>query len=313
MPKPEGEKVMTMKEAVEKFIHDGDTVWLGGLIHCQPHAAQHEIIRQGKRNLTAIALVTDLICLVAAGLVKRIISSYTSAIQYRSYDESLPKLSEDKGAPVELEEYSNFGISMRLLAGSLGVPFIPTRTLLGSDFMKVSPNIKVMECPYTKQRVALVPALNPDVAVIHSQRADPLGNVQRWGVLGVDDVTANASKRVIASVEEVVSADVIRHDPNRTIVPSFKVDCVVEEPWGAHPWNVVGFYDLDPVFFLQYSPPIREKIETYMEEWVYGVKDRQEYIRKYARTFGKDRLEELRVKMPIFSGQVNYGISAKRR
>ncbi|MEM2385256.1 MAG: CoA-transferase [Candidatus Bathyarchaeia archaeon] len=310
------DKVMTMKEAIKKFVNDGDTIWLGGINHHQAMAAMHEIARQKKRNLTLIGLILDASVLFAAKCVKKILLSFSNAVRYRSYENSLIKLCEDEGIHIEIEEYSNFALSLRLLAGSLGIPFIVTKTLLGTDYLKVNPNIKVIECPFTGEKLLALPALNPDVAIIHVQRSDHAGNAQKWGMIGADDIAAKAAKKIIVSCEEIVEPDVIRRDPNRTIIMGFRVNAVVEEPWGAHPWFVYGYYDVDFPFLSRYIiPPEKgdylEIIRNYMNEWVYGVESRREYIEKYIKVYGRERLESLKIKHKISSGEVNYGYTGE--
>jgi len=305
-------KVMSMKEAVKRFVKDGDVIWVGGVNQHQALAAMHEIARQKIRNLTLVGLITDSTVLLAAKCIKKVLCSFVGPIRYRNYNDSLIRLCADEGVFIEVEEYSNFSLAMRLLAGALGIPFITTKSLLGTDCLKVNPNVKIIECPFTGEKLVALPALNPDVAIIHVQRSDPFGNAQKWGIIGADDVAAKAAKKVIVSCEEIVDPDVIRRDPNRTIVQGFRVNAVVEEHWGAHPWFVYGYYDVDFPFLGNYLiPPEKggylEVINKFMEEWVYGVENRREYIDKYIKTYGKERLEALKIKQVVSSGEVTYG------
>jgi glutaconate CoA-transferase subunit A len=305
-------KVMSMEESVKKFVKDGDVIWLGGVNQHQAIAAMHEIARQKIRNLTLVGLITDAAVLLAAKCIRKVLCSFIGPIRYKRYDDSLIKLCADDGVFVEIEEYSNFALAMRLLAGSLGIPFITTKTLWGTDCLKVNPNIKFVECPFTGEKLVALPSLNPDVAIIHVQRSDPFGNAQKWGIIGADDIAAKAAKKVIVSCEEVVDSDVIRRDSNRTLIQGFRVNAVVEEPWGAHPWFVYGYYDVDFPFLVKYLMPPKEggyleAINKFMEEWVYGVANRREYIDKYIKIYGKEKLEALKIKQTVSSGEVIYG------
>ena len=186
------------------------------------------------------------------------------------------------------------------LAGALGIPFIPTRTFLGTDFLSEDcithpggwlrdKKYQLVECPFTEEKVVLLPALNPDVAMMHAQRADVEGNVQAWGAFGDSKWALWAGKKVIVSVEEIVATEVIRSDPNRTIVPSFKVSAVVHEPFGAHPGVMTGYYDMDFSFRTEtmgmYSD--RASCDRFLDEWVYGVQNRREYIEHYIQKLGR--------------------------
>lgn len=295
-----------MQEAVDRFVPDGATVAIEGFTAFICFAAAHEIIRQKKQNLTLCRLTPDLVYdqMVAAGIVEKLIFSYLGnpgvgslhCIR-RAVEKGLPR-------PLQLEEYSHFGMVGRYMAGASKLPFFPLRSYSGSDLPVANPRISFVESPYGDGPIAVVPPLNPDVAFIHAQRADVAGNTQLWGLLGVQKEVAFASKHVVVVVEEVVSEDIIRADPNRTLIPGLIVDAVVEEPYGAHPSYVQGYYDRDNDFYLSWDPVSRdvEKTAAWLDEWVYGVADRAAYLQK----LGDERLRKLEPGDYRAAG-VNYG------
>jgi glutaconate CoA-transferase subunit A len=207
-------------------------------------------------------------------------------------------------APLELEEYSHFGMVGRYFAGAYRLPFFPLYSYTGSDLPRVNPRIQFVESPYGDGPIAVVPPLNPDVAIIHAQRADVHGNTQLWGLVGAQKEVAFAAKHVIVVVEEIVDEEVIRSDPNRTLIPGMIVDAVVHEPYGAHPSYVQGYYDRDNDFYLRWDEISREESSTraWLEEWVYGVRDRAEYVQK----MGPETWERLKPAQ-AWSRPVNYG------
>jgi glutaconate CoA-transferase subunit A len=299
-----GSKVTTMREAVAAHVHDGDTVVIEGFTHLICFAAGHEIIRQRRRDLVLCRLTPDLIYdqMIAAGCARKLVFSWAGNPGAGSLH-AFRRAVEGKGAPaLELEEYSHFGMVGRLCAGAARLPFWPMRNYMGTDLPAVNPRIATVECPYTGERLATVPALNPDVTIVHAQRADTQGNTQIWGLLGVQKEAAFASARVIVVVEELVDEQVIRADPNRTLIPGLAVDAVVVEPWGAHPSYAQGYYDRDNEFYVQWEAISRDPaaLERYLDKFVYGVRDRAEYA---ARCGG---LERLRADARVCAG-VNYG------
>jgi len=294
-----------MRDAVAGFVHDGDTVVIEGFTHLICFAAGHEIIRQGRRNLTLARLTPDLIYdqMIAAGCVRKLAFSWAGNPGVGSLH-AFRRAVEGKGpAPLEIEEYSHFGMVARFSAGAARLPFWPLRNYMGTDLPRVNPRIRTITCPYTGERLATVPALNPDVAIVHAQRADAQGNTQMWGLLGVQKEAAFASQRVIVVVEELVDQSVIRSDPNRTVIPGMIVHGVVVEPWGAHPSYAQGYYDRDNDFYLAWEPISRDpdKLARYLDEFVYAVPDRAAYVRKQPGLTARLRAEER------FSGGVNYG------
>jgi glutaconate CoA-transferase subunit A len=299
-------KLTTMHDAIATYVHDGDTVAIEGFTACICFAAAHEIIRQGRRDLVLCRMTPDLIYdqMVAAGCARKLVFSYLGnpgvgplhAIR-RAVEKGIP-------APLELEEYSHFGMVARYIAGAYRLPFFPLRSYVGSDLPKVNPRIRFVESPYGDGPIAVVPPLNPDVAIIHAQRADVNGNTQLWGLLGAQKEAAFAARHVIVVVEEIVDEEVIRSDPNRTLIPGLVVDAVVHEPYGAHPSYVQGYYDRDNDFYLRWDEISRDEAATraWLEEWVYGVRDRAEYVEK----IGRETWERLKPAQ-AWARPVNYG------
>jgi glutaconate CoA-transferase subunit A len=293
-----------MRDAIAAHVHDGDTLVIEGFTHLICFAAAHEIIRQRRRNLTLCRLTPDVVFdqVIAAGCASKLVFSWAgnpgagSLHAFRRAVEANPRT-------LEIEEYSHFGMVARFSAGAARLPFWPLRNYQGTDLPSVNPMIRSVECPYTGEPIATVPPINPDVTIVHAQRADAEGNTQVWGLLGVQREAAFASKRVIVVVEELVPESVIRADPNRTIIPGMIVDAVVVEPWGAHPSYAQGYYDRDNDFYVAWDDISRDasRLQAYLDEWVYGVADRGEYVRRQPSL-----IERLRAR-PAMSGEVSYG------
>jgi len=295
-------KVTTMKKAIEEHVSDGDFVYIGGYICRPPFGAIHELVRQGRRDLTVTRSNTadDFDILIGAGVVKRFISTFLSLGFYglgRCFRRSI-----EKGIPhrIELEEYTNLSLPMMLMAGSMGMPFVPVRDMAGSDILNIKSfmgdgKYKIIDDPFGGGKTVVVPALKPDVAVIHVQQADENGNAQMWGIGGDCQVGANAAGKVIVSCERIVSREVVGKDPSRTIVPDFKVAAVVEEPFGSHPGYTPGFYDVDFTFANLYKnkSDTVEGFSEFLDEWVYGVSDRNEYTQHYIKKFGYSAFRKL--------------------
>ena len=294
-----------MDEAIRRFVHDGDVIVIEGFTHLICFAAAHEIIRQRRRDLTVCRLTPDLIYdqLIGAGCVRRLVFSWAGnpgagplyALR-RAVEQGIPN-------SIELEEYSHYGMVARLTAGAARLPFYPLRNYMGSDLPRVNPQIKTVTCPFTGEELAAVPALNPDTAIIHAQRADENGNAQIWGLIGVQKEAAFASRNTIVVAEEIVSESVIRSDPNRTLIPGLIVNAVVHEPFGCHPSFAQGFYDRDNDFYVRWREISQNEalLNKYLEEWVYGVRDRREYVERMGADI--DRLKA----RPQYCEPVNYG------
>ncbi|MFA5309816.1 MAG: CoA-transferase [Dehalococcoidales bacterium] len=271
-------KVMTMKEAVARFVKSGDILFLSGMQHGEPAAAVHEIVRQKIDHLTLVsALTATSNLLLGEGLLDKAITAYFNQ-DLHSY--VVVKAKAMNRLPV-FEEISHFGLSAALMAGQMGVPFLPIKSQIGSDLAKYNKNLTTMKCPFTGQPIGAIRAINPDTGIIHVQRADKDGNAQKWGTMGVDMEGINASRKIIVTTEKIVDGDVIRRDPNRTIIPSFRVSAVVEQPFGAHPMHLAGCYSGDMWGYYFDTGP-KENYDTYVEKLVYGVKDWEEYLKKRA-------------------------------
>ncbi|MBI3454775.1 MAG: CoA transferase subunit A [Candidatus Rokubacteria bacterium] len=302
-------KVLTLAEAVRRHVPDGAAVALGTALECLiPFAAAHELIRQRRRDLTLIGPISD-ICfdqLVAAGCARRVVAAWVGNVQHgsgygfrRAVEQGVPRR-------VEVEDHSNFTIALGLEAAALGVPYLPTRTLLGSDILARNPRLRAAPCPFTGAPLVLVPALAPDVAIVHVQRADADGDCHAWGPTGVSAAAGKASRTVIVVCEELVPPDVIRSDPNRTLVPGFLVTAVVHLPWGAHPSPVQGYYNRDHAVYADYHrrSATAEGAEAWLRECVLDVPDHAAYLRK----LGRERLDRLRPRASRLAAPVEYGV-----
>lgn len=276
-------KVMTAKEAVQKYVSDGDVVGIGGqsIGRCSM-ALSHEIIRQQKSNLTLVgcnmAMHMDL--MVGAGMVKRTESGtgnlerYGTSFQWR-------KAIEQKS--IEVEDYSHLSMSLRFLAGSLGLPFIPTKSMLGTDLAKQnSNNIRTGTDPWnTSKSVLLLKACNPDVSIVHVQKADSLGNAIIEGFSTHEPEMIKASKSVILSCEQLIDTEVIRQNPEMTTIPYIFVDAVVVQPWGAYPTSTYKFYEHDDPHIRYYqsiSKSNEQEYKKYLSQNIYGCADFDSYL-----------------------------------
>jgi glutaconate CoA-transferase subunit A len=298
--------VTTMHDAIAELVRDGDTVAIEGFTHLISFAAGHEIIRQRRRDLTLARMTPDLIYdqMIAAGVARRLVFSWLGNPGVGSLH-AIRRVTEGDAASLEIEEYSHFGMVARYTAGAARLPFFPLRSYFETDLPAANPLIRPIESPYGDGVVYAVPPLNPDVAIVHAQRASAAGDTQVWGLLGCQKEAAFAAERVIVVVEELVDEAVIRADPNRTIIPGLIVDAVVVEPWGAHPSYVQGAYDRDNRFYREWDTISRaaETTEAWLADWVYGVDDRAAYAEK----LGPERLAALRPSGPAPSGSVDYG------
>jgi len=296
-------KLTTLSEAVKNHVHDGDLLYAAGFTHLIPFAAGHEIIRQKKRELTLARATPDLVyeMMVAAGCAKKVIFSYMGNPGVGSLRFVRAELEAGR---LEWEEYSHFAMISRLQAGATGLPFIPMNPTAAIDLELVNPNYKTVLDPYSGNAVVVVPALKPDVAIVHVQRADAEGNAHIWGILGEQKEAAFAASRVILTAEEIVPEEVIRSDPNRTMIPGFVVDAVCHVPFCSHPSYTQGYYDRDNEFYLAWDEisKTREAVSSWLDEWVFGVNDRQEYWDKLGPAVHE------RLKIPErWSVPVNYG------
>jgi glutaconate CoA-transferase, subunit A len=284
-------KVMGLDAAVGRHVPDGSTIFVGGFGQCIPFAIAHEIIRQGRRNLTLCRSGADILfdLLIGAGAVRKVVFGYLGnpgiglAHAFRRAAEA--------GA-IEIEDWTNFAMVLRLQAGALGVPFLPAAILLAGDMPPPALNLRQVVCPYTGEVLAAIPALRPDVAIVHAQRADAEGNIQLWGLPGDTVEGARAAKTIIATVEEIVPRERVRADPTRTVIPGFRVAAVCPVPWGAHPSYVHSYYGRDDAAYYEYDRLARSdaSLQAYLDEWVRGPAGWQGYLDK----LGPERLARLR-------------------
>lgn len=296
-------KIFSLSEAISRYVRDGDCVYAAGFTHLIPFAAGHEIIRQGRKNLVLARATPDLIYdqMVAAGCARKVIFSYMGNPGVGSLRFVR---AETEAGNLEWEEYSHFGMISRLQAGATGLPFMPMNPTAAGDLERANANYQTVTDPYSGRQVVVVPALNPDVAIVHVQRADAQGNAQIWGIIGEQKEAAFAASRVILTAEEIVPEEVIRSDPNRTLIPGFIVDAVCHVPYCSHPSYTQGYYDRDNAFYLEWDEisKTREGLQAYLDEWVFGVKDRSEYWDK----LGSQVHERLKVGSRP-SAMVDYG------
>ena len=299
-------KVATMRDAVADLVRDGDTVAIEGFTHLICFAAGHEIIRQRRRDLTLARLTPDVIYdqMIGAGVASKLVFSWLGNPGVGSLHAIRRRIEAADPEPLEIEEYSHFGMVCRYTAAAANLPFFPMRSYYESDIPTANPRIVPMTSPYDGTEVFVVPPLRPDVAIVHAQRADRDGNAQVWGLLGCQKEAAFAADRVIVVCEELVDGAVIRRDPNRTAIPGVVVDAVVEEPFGCHPSYAQGYYDRDNRFYVAWDEIARDpaSLETWLREWVYDLGSHRDYVEK----FGVAAREALRPG-PAPSGEVDYG------
>lgn len=279
--KPKGlvDKRMSEAEAVSRFIHDGDYIGteLYGTVRC-PMSLVNEIVRQGKKDLRIAGQgVFELDMLLAAHLVKALDITYIGLEVY-GVSECLRREVES-GRVETCVDWSNAGITWRFKAAAMGVPFLPVRSMLGSDTLKYSA-AKVVQCPFTGDPIALLPALILDVGLIHVHRADKYGNAQIDGISGFSAEMARASRRLIISAEEIVDSEFIRQKPDRTVIPYFLVDAVVEAPFGSHPGEMCYLYRRDEPHIKSWVEASKEEATTqaYLHRYIYDLKDHQQYL-----------------------------------
>jgi glutaconate CoA-transferase subunit A len=296
-------KVVSMREAVAAHVHDGDTLAIEGFTHLVSFAAAHEVIRQGRRGLTLSRLTPDLVYdqMVSAGCASKLVFSWLGNPGVGSLHAIRRAI---EAGELEIEEYSHHGMVARYAAGASRLPFCPLRSYDGSDLATVNPQIRRVASPYGGEVISVVPPLNPDVTIIHAQRADADGNVQAWGIVGVQREAALAARRVIAVVEELVEPSVIRDDPDRTLLPGIVVDSVCVEPYGAHPSFAQGYYDRDNAFYRDWDAISRDpgRLSAWLDEWVLDLDGRAAYLDR----LGPDAIASLRPE-PRPSGSVDYG------
>jgi glutaconate CoA-transferase subunit A len=298
-------KLLTLSEAIRRFVPDDSSVAMGlSLESLIPFAAAHEIIRQRKQNLCLIGPISDILFdqIIGAGCVRQIKAAWVGNVITGSGYNFRRGIETDA---LKIEDHSNLTLAMALRAGAMGVSFIPTRTALGSDLFKTNSGLKTMICPFTADRLTAVAAINPDVAIVHVQRADEYGNAHTWGSLGVIRDACLASHHVIITAEEIVSPDLISADPNRVLTPGFRVSAVAHRPWGGHPSPVPGYYNRDHQAFIDYRNASRTPrlYADWRKRWVDIVHNHQDYL----ELLGPDRVAGLAIKNHVYSETVDYG------
>ena len=306
-------KQMTMRQAIAELVPDGSSVAMGlQLEQMIPFAAGHEIIRQKKRELRLIGPISDILFdqLIGAGCVKDVVAAWVGNVMMGSaYNFRHATEVENPGTPGEklkVFNMTNFTIALGLQAGAMGVPFLPTRTAMGSDVPKGNHFFYQIISPFEpKETLLAVRAIVPDVTIVHVQRADAEGNAHCWGNFGVMLEAVRAAKKVILCAEEIVPEEIIASDPNRTVIPGFLVSAVVESRYGAHPSPVQGCYKRDDAFFQQYHAETKTQLafDVWAQKWIYGVADREDYT----RALGSSRVKELAVKQHAYAAATDYG------
>lgn len=299
---------MSLGEAVARFVPDGASVCLGTAIEGMiPFAAGHELIRQRRRDLELIGPVSDMLFdqLIGAGCVRKVSAAWIGNVSAglghnyrRAVEQGIPQ-------PLEVEDHSNFTMALALQAAAIGAPYIPTRSLLGTGLLASNPRLRVGTDPFSGAPVVLVPAIAPEVAVLHVQRADEHGHAHAWGTIGVTREAALAARRIILVAEEIQSRERILSDPNLVLAPRFKVAAVVHQPWGAYPSPVQGHYARDHDFYHRFHEASRtvEGNRAWLERWVWGVPDWPGFLAQ----LGTDALARIRVRAPRLAEPVDHG------
>lgn len=300
---------MPLDEAVSRLVQDGMVIAAGtGLESCIPFAAGHEIIRQGRRDLTVVGPISDILFdqLIGAGCVSAVAAAWVGNVGAgtaysfrRAVEDGIPR-------PILVEDHTNLTMALALSAAAMGVPYLPAKTTLGSDILRDHPRLREVTCPFTGERLLGVRALRPDLTILHVQRSDRQGNAHLWGNLGVSLEAARAARTVLLTCEEVVEDDVIRSDPNRTLVPGFLVSGVAVVPHGSHPSPTQGYVNRDDRFYDEYHA------ETRTREGFLGWLDRM--VLKtgghagYLDRLGESRIARLRPGSTRLAAAVNYGL-----
>jgi len=308
------DKRMSAAEAIAKFVHDGDQLIIGNYTLGMACGLIYEIVRQGKKGLTHCSQSGHVIdeVLVAGGCVDRLVTAFVLNAGGSEGGSAVGRAW--KQGRLQIEDYTNYNYNARLMAGMHGFAFMPVfegilhtdlfrkRSFMGED------KYRLIKCPFTGKDTVLVPALNPDVCVIHVQRADKFGNAQYWGAMGSVQAAALASKRIIISCEEIVEHDVVQASPHFTIIPAFRVNAVVEMPWGAHPSDVLGYYNRDRMALAIFMNALKSEAATraWMDEWIYGCRDHNDYLRHYVERFGLESLHAIKARA-FYSAPANYG------
>jgi len=321
-------KLLSMPAAIAELVPDGASVAMGlQLEQMIPFAAGHEIIRQKKKNLTLIGPISDILFdqLIGAGCADKVIAAWVGNVMMGSAYNFRRAVEQDGLQVINL---TNFTVALALQAGAMGVPFLPTLTALGSDTVRHNGFFAEINSPFpssgprgdsrprlsgpsearqpaSQEKLHAVRALTPDVSIVHVQRADREGNAHCWGNFGVMIEGVRAARKVIVVAEEIVEPGLIASDPNRTVIPGFLVNAVVECPYGAHPSPVQGYYKRDDAFFRQYheQTKTRPDNDAWLQRWVYSIADRRAYMNQ----LGACRVDDLGVKQHAYAAQADFG------
>jgi glutaconate CoA-transferase subunit A len=284
-------EIVSLAEAVRGLVHDGDTVALEGFTHLIPHAAGHELIRQERRDLTLVRMTPDIVYdqLIGMGAARKLVFSWGGNPGVGSLHRLRDAVEHGWPHPLAIEEHSHAGMACRYAAGASGLPFGTLRGYLGTDLAAQTTSIRPIDCPFTGERLTAVPALNPDVGIIHAQQADRLGNVMMWGLVGVQKECVLASQRSIVTVEEIVDDLVLR--PGAVVLPSWVIDAVCEVPGGAHPSFAMGYSERDNAFYRAWDEIAsdRERFTAWIDAHVRATKD----FPSYRRTIESDSLADV--------------------
>jgi glutaconate CoA-transferase subunit A len=267
-------EIVSLPEAVAELVRDGDTIALEGFTHLIPVAAGHEIIRQRRRDLTLVRMTPDIVYdqMIGAGCARKLVFSWGGNPGVGSLHRFRDAIENGWPAPLEIEEHSHAGMANRYVAAASGLPFAVLRGYVGTDLLAHTPTVKPITCPFTGEVLTAVPALRLDAAIVHAQRADRDGNVQMWGITGVQKEAVLAARRSLVTVEEVVDELDLR--PDAVVLPSWTVRWVAEVPGGAHPSYAQGYYDRDNAYYRAWDPISRDR--DAFTEWLSAhVLDRQ--------------------------------------
>ncbi|MFJ4655746.1 CoA transferase subunit A [Nocardia sp. NPDC088792] len=265
-------RISGLAEAIARLVHDGDVVALEGFTHLIPVAAGQEIIRQGRRGLTLVRMTPDIVYdqMIGAGCARKLIFSWGGNPGVGSLHRFRDAVQQGWPGPLEIEEHSHAGMANRYVAGASGLPFAVLRGYVGTDLATVTDTIKPIVCPFTGEQLTAVPALNPDVAVIHAQRADRDGNVQLWGLLGVQKEAVLAARRSLVTVEEIV--DTLEPVPGAIVLPAWAVTAIAEVPGGAHPSYAQGYSERDNAYYAAWDAISRDRdsFDSWLHEHVFA-------------------------------------------
>jgi len=283
-------RVTSLREAVRDFVRDGDVVALEGFTHLIPHAAGHELIRQRKSELTLVRMTPDLVYdqLIGMGCARKLIFSWAGNPGVGSLHRFRDAVEHEWPRPLEIEEHSHAAMANAYVAGASNVPFALLRGYAGSDLPKHSDRIRFVRCPFTGEELAAVPALRPDVTIVHAQKADRKGNVLLWGILGVQKEAVLGARRAIVTVEEIV--DDLEAWPNACVLPSWVISAVCHVPGGAHPSYAEGYSERDNRFYLDWDriSRSRETFTSWMKQHVLDTEDFEQFKRVLAASTGRE-------------------------